>query len=58
MGTQKRAFNMVTKDPEVDTTCAQIESLNESELKGPNEMKKMVNFKEFLLIWSILNKAS
>jgi hypothetical protein len=50
MGTQKRAFNMVTKDPEVDTTCAQIESLNESELKGPNEMKKMVNFKEFLLI--------
>jgi hypothetical protein len=27
-------------------------------LKGPNEMKKMVNFKEFLLIWSILNKAS
>jgi hypothetical protein len=50
MGTQKRAFNMVTKDPKVETTYAQIESLNESESKGPNEMKKKVNFKEFLLI--------
>jgi hypothetical protein len=45
---------MVTKNPEVDTTRAQIESLNESELKGPIEMKKKVNFEEFLLIGSIL----
>ncbi len=31
---------MVTKDPELETACAQIEILNESELKGPNEMEK------------------
>jgi hypothetical protein len=44
MGTQKRASNMVTKDPKIETTCAQIESLYESELEGPNEMIKNVNF--------------
>jgi hypothetical protein len=40
MDTQKRALNMVTKDPKIETTCAQIEILNESKLKGFNDFFK------------------
>ncbi len=35
---------MITEDPKIETTCAQIEIVNESELKGPNEMEKRENF--------------